>query len=227
MVTIAERLNSAYQRLQDAAEKSSYPHPVRLLAVSKTKPIESIQAAYDYGQRCFGESYVQEAIEKVQYFANTPDMEWHFIGPIQSNKSRPIAEHFHWVQSVDREKIAKRLDEQRPLGMPALQVLIQVNISSDPAKSGCMPDEIASLAKFIASAEKLTLRGLMTITELTDDKNKQLNYFQQMRQCFDTLRVQYPEVDTLSMGMSGDLEQAVQAGSTMVRIGTDIFGQRQ
>ncbi|CCQ09937.1 Hypothetical protein YggS, proline synthase co-transcribed bacterial homolog PROSC [Pseudoalteromonas luteoviolacea B = ATCC 29581] len=227
MVTIAERLNSAYQRLQEAAEKSPYRHPVRLLAVSKTKPITLIQHAYDCGQRCFGESYVQEAIEKVQYFANTPDLEWHFIGPIQSNKSRPIAEHFHWVHSVDREKIAKRLNEQRPKGMPPLQVLIQVNISLDPAKSGCLPTQIENLAQLIVHCDQLTLRGLMTITELTEDKAKQLNYFQQMRQCFDTLRAQYPNVDTLSMGMSGDLEQAVAAGSTMVRIGTDIFGQRQ
>lgn len=227
MVTIAERLNSAYQRLQDAAEKSPYSHPIRLLAVSKTKPIEAIQAAYDYGQRSFGESYVQEAIEKIQYFANSPDMEWHFIGPIQSNKSRPIAEHFQWVQSIDRDKIAKRLNEQRPLGMPKLNVLIQVNISLDPAKSGCLPEQISALAELIHSCERLKLRGLMTITELTDDTAKQLNYFQQMRACFDKLQTKYADVDTLSMGMSGDLEQAIVAGSTMVRIGTDIFGQRQ
>ncbi|MFC3031987.1 YggS family pyridoxal phosphate-dependent enzyme [Pseudoalteromonas fenneropenaei] len=227
MVTIAERLRSAYQRLATAAEKSPHNFPVRLLAVSKTKPAELIQAAYDFGQRSFGESYVQEAIDKIRHFANTPDIEWHFIGPIQSNKSRPIAEHFHWVQSVDREKIAKRLNEQRPASLPPLQVLIQVNISADPAKSGCMPEDIAPLAKLISNCAQLNLRGLMTITEQTDDEAKQLYYFQQMRACFDTLRAQYPEVDTLSMGMSGDLETAVAGGSTMVRIGTDIFGQRQ
>ncbi|KZX00726.1 hypothetical protein JL49_09435 [Pseudoalteromonas luteoviolacea] len=227
MVTIAERLNNAYDRIAKAEQNGQISDPVQLLAVSKTKPIELIQQAYDAGQRLFGESYVQEAVDKVSHFKALRDIEWHFIGPIQSNKSRHIAEHFSWVQSVDRLKIARRLNEQRPTNLKPLNILIQVNISEDVNKSGCVPSELESLAQFISESKQLTLRGLMTITAKTDDSELQQQYFQQMKDCFDKLKAQYPQIDTLSMGMSSDLEPAVAAGATMVRIGTDIFGKRQ
>ncbi|RRS10624.1 YggS family pyridoxal phosphate-dependent enzyme [Pseudoalteromonas sp. J010] len=227
MVTIAERLDNAYGRIEKAKQNCQFSETVQLLAVSKTKPIADIEAAIAAGQTQFGESYVQEAVDKVVHFKDNKALEWHFIGPIQSNKSRLIAENFHWVQSVDREKIARRLNEQRPNNLKPLNVLLQVNISGDDKKSGCHPDDVESLALFIHQCRQLDLRGLMTITEQTNDKQKQLQYFQQMRACFDRLKHQYPQLDTLSMGMSGDLETAITAGSTMVRIGTDIFGKRQ
>lgn len=227
MVTIAERLNNAYDRITKAEQNSHISDPVQLLAVSKTKPIDLIQQAYEAGQRQFGESYVQEAVDKVIHFKQYRDIDWHFIGPIQSNKSRHIAEHFSWVQSVDRIKIARRLSEQRPSNLKPLNILIQVNISGDEKKSGCMLEELTELAEFIDGAKQLTLRGLMTITAQTDDVDQQLQYFEQMKDCFDKLKTQYPHIDTLSMGMSGDLEPAIAAGATMVRIGTDIFGKRQ
>ncbi|ASD67987.1 YggS family pyridoxal phosphate-dependent enzyme [Pseudoalteromonas piscicida] len=227
MVTIAERLDNAYGRIEKAKQNCQFKETVQLLAVSKTKPIADIEAAITAGQTQFGESYVQEAVDKVAYFKQNKALEWHFIGPIQSNKSRLVAENFHWVQSVDREKIARRLNEQRPKNLKPLKVLLQVNISGDENKSGCHPDEVDTLAQFINDCRQLELRGLMTITEQTDDNQKQLQYFQQMRACFDRLKDQYQQLDTLSMGMSGDLETAIAAGSTMVRIGTDIFGKRQ
>jgi pyridoxal phosphate enzyme (YggS family) len=226
MITIAERLGYAYDRVIKAEQNSSYSDPVTLLAVSKTKPISLIEEAYQAGQRQFGESYVQEAVEKIQHLQSKKDIEWHFIGPIQSNKSRHIAEHFSWVQSIDRIKIAKRLNDQRPNNLPPLNVLVQLNISGDQNKSGCQLSELPEIASFINDSRQLTLRGLMTITEKTDDKQKQLQYFQQMKACFDKLKLQYTQVDTLSMGMSQDLEPAIQAGANMVRIGTDIFGKR-
>ncbi|RZG03957.1 YggS family pyridoxal phosphate-dependent enzyme [Pseudoalteromonas sp. CO348] len=227
MVTIAERLDNAYGRIKKAKQNCQFSETVQLLAVSKTKPITDIEAAIAAGQTQFGESYVQEAVNKVAYFKQNKALEWHFIGPIQSNKSRLVAENFHWVQSVDREKIARRLNEQRPTNLKPLKVLLQVNISGDDNKSGCHLNEVDTLAQFINDCRQLELRGLMTITEQTDDKQKQLQYFQQMRACFDRLKDQYQQLDTLSMGMSGDLDTAIAAGSTMVRIGTDIFGKRQ
>ncbi|MGA4607006.1 YggS family pyridoxal phosphate-dependent enzyme [Pseudoalteromonas maricaloris] len=227
MVTIAERLDNAYGRIEKAKQNCQFSETVQLLAVSKTKPIADIEAAIAAGQTQFGESYVQEAVDKVAYFKQNKALEWHFIGPIQSNKSRLVAENFHWVQSVDREKIARRLNEQRPTNLKPLKVLLQVNISGDDNKSGCHPNDVDTLAQFINDCRQLELRGLMTITEQTDDKQKQLQYFQQMRACFDRLKDQYQQLDTLSMGMSGDLDTAIAAGSTMVRIGTDIFGKRQ
>ncbi|MCG7535212.1 YggS family pyridoxal phosphate-dependent enzyme [Pseudoalteromonas sp. OOF1S-7] len=227
MVTIAERLNNAYDRIAKAQQKYATDQEVALLAVSKTKPIALIEQAYAAGQRLFGESYVQEAVDKVRHFDKQKDIEWHFIGPIQSNKSRQIAEHFSWVQSVDRLKIARRLNEQRPTNLMPLKVLIQVNISNDEQKSGCTAHELDELAAYVDGAHQLELRGLMTITAQTDDTQQQLEYFSQMKACFDRLKAQYKQLDTLSMGMSGDLEMAIQGGATMVRIGTDIFGKRQ
>lgn len=227
MVTIAERLTSAYARIAEAAQNSQRnSNDVTLLAVSKTKPATDIMAAYEQGQRQFGESYVQEAVDKIAQLNIFSDIVWHFIGPIQSNKSALVATHFDWVQSVDRLKIAKRLNSQRPETMPALNVLIQVNISDEQAKSGCHPDEIAELAQYIDQCTHLRLRGLMAIPAKSDDINTQVQYFEQLQTCFDKLQIQYPYIDTLSMGMSNDVEAAIAAGSTMVRIGTDIFGTR-
>ncbi|MCF2898909.1 YggS family pyridoxal phosphate-dependent enzyme [Pseudoalteromonas sp. APAL1] len=227
MVTIAERLTSAYARIAQAAKNNQRnEQSINLLAVSKTKPTDDIIAAYEQGQRLFGESYVQEAVTKVAALAEYKDIVWHFIGPIQSNKSALVASHFDWVQSVDRIKIAKRLNEQRPSDKSPLNVLIQVNISLEEAKSGCHPDEVMTLAEFISQCDNLCLRGVMAIPAKTDDTAQQLQYFEQLSACFDKLKAQYPQVDTLSMGMSNDVEAAIAAGSTMVRIGTDIFGQR-
>ncbi|WP_213610609.1 YggS family pyridoxal phosphate-dependent enzyme [Pseudoalteromonas sp.] len=227
MVTIAERLTSAYARIAEATQNAQRnSNDVTLLAVSKTKPVSDIMAAYEQGQRQFGESYVQEAVDKIAQLDTFSDIVWHFIGPIQSNKSALVAANFAWVQSVDRLKIAKRLNSQRPETMPPLNVLIQVNISEEEAKSGCHPDEIAELAQYIDQCTHLRLRGLMTIPAKSDDENTQVQYFEQLQTCFDKLQIQYPYIDTLSMGMSNDVEAAIAAGSTMVRIGTDIFGTR-
>ncbi|WP_405128450.1 YggS family pyridoxal phosphate-dependent enzyme [Pseudoalteromonas sp. PB2-1] len=227
MVTIAERLTSAYARITQAAKNNHRDEQtISLLAVSKTKPVADIISAYQHGQRLFGESYVQEAVEKVAALQDYNEIVWHFIGPIQSNKSALVAANFDWVQSVDRTKIAKRLNEQRPADKAPLNVLIQVNISLEEAKSGCHPDELMTLAEFISQCDNLCLRGVMAIPAKTDDSQLQLQYFEQLSACFDKLKAQYPQVDTLSMGMSNDVEAAIAAGSTMVRIGTDIFGQR-
>ncbi len=227
MVTIAERLTSAYARIAEAAHKAQRnSNDITLLAVSKTKPATDIMAAYEQGQRQFGESYVQEAVDKIAQLDTFSDIVWHFIGPIQSNKSALVAANFAWVQSVDRLKIAKRLNSQRPETMPPLNVLIQVNISEEEAKSGCHPNEIAELAQYIDQCAHLQLRGLMAIPAKSDDANTQIQYFEQLQTCFDKLQTQYPHIDTLSMGMSNDVEAAIAAGSTMVRIGTDIFGTR-
>jgi len=227
MVTIAERLTSAYARIAEAAHKAQRnSNDITLLAVSKTKPATDIMAAYEQGQRQFGESYVQEAVDKIAQLDTFSDIVWHFIGPIQSNKSALVAANFAWVQSVDRIKIAKRLNSQRPETMPPLNVLIQVNISEEEAKSGCHPNEITELAQYIDQCAHLQLRGLMAIPAKSDDANTQIQYFEQLQTCFDKLQTQYPHIDTLSMGMSNDVEAAIAAGSTMVRIGTDIFGTR-
>ncbi|QWF34216.1 YggS family pyridoxal phosphate-dependent enzyme [Pseudoalteromonas sp. SiA1] len=227
MVTIAERLTSAYARIAEAAHKAQRnSNDITLLAVSKTKPATDIMAAYEQGQRQFGESYVQEAVDKIAQLDTFSDIVWHFIGPIQSNKSALVAANFAWVQSVDRLKIAKRLNSQRPETMPPLNVLIQVNISEEEAKSGCHPNEITELAQYIDQCAHLQLRGLMAIPAKSDDANTQIQYFEQLQTCFDKLQTQYPHIDTLSMGMSNDVEAAIAAGSTMVRIGTDIFGTR-
>jgi len=227
MVTIAERLTSAYARIAEAAHKAQRnSNDITLLAVSKTKPATDIMAAYEQGQRQFGESYVQEAVDKIAQLDTFSDIVWHFIGPIQSNKSALVAANFDWVQSVDRIKIAKRLDSQRPDDKPPLNILIQVNISNEEAKSGCRRDEIDELANFINQCEHLTLRGLMAIPAKSDKLDTQIQSFEQLQTCFDKLKTQYPQVDTLSMGMSNDVEAAISAGSTMVRVGTDIFGTR-
>jgi pyridoxal phosphate enzyme (YggS family) len=199
---------------------------VRLLAVSKTWPAASVGEAIAAGQRAFGENYVQEAIDKKAELASLspdPGLEWHFIGPLQSNKTRLVAENFAWVHSVDRLKIAERLSAQRPPELAALQICLQVNVSGEASKSGCDPDQVATLARTLATLPGLRLRGLMAIPEPSDDPLKQRQQFAILRRLRDSLPL---ELDTLSMGMSHDLEAAIMEGSTLLRIGTAIFGQR-
>lgn len=228
MVTIAERLKTAYDEIAQAAKKTARnDEKITLVAVSKKKPLEDIVEAYAQGHREFAESYVQEGVDKVLALKETNDLVWHFIGPIQSNKSKLVAEHFDWVQSIDREKIARRLNEQRPTNMKPIQVLLQVNIDDDDNKSGCQVAQLDELADFVASCEQLNLRGLMAIPKKSDDYQQQFESFKQLHTCFDKLKARYPHIDTLSMGMSGDIEPAIAAGSTMVRMGTAIFGARE
>lgn len=230
MTSIKQNINQITLQIENSVKKCArHPNSVQLLAVSKTKPIKLLEQAMAVGQRAFGENYVQEGVEKVQYFqSNHADiaLEWHFIGPIQSNKTRPIAEHFDWVHSVDRLKIAQRLNEQRPNNLGELNVLIQVNISSEESKSGTTSEEVMELAAAINEMPNLTLRGLMSIPANVSNYDEQLAAFTQLASIQNQLRAQYPQVDTLSMGMSGDMDAAIEAGSTMVRIGTAIFGTR-
>lgn len=194
---------------------------VALLAVSKKQPVEKIRDAYDAGQRLFGENYLQEALQKMAELADC-DIEWHFIGPIQSNKTRKIAENFHWVQSVDSVKIAKRLSDQRPEEMPPLNICLEVNISGEASKSGVTPDAVAALAQAISGLPNLKLRGLMAIPAPGDPATD----FRRLREQWESLKAQGYEMDILSMGMSADFEQAIAEGSNMIRIGAAIFGNR-
>ncbi|MCX8573428.1 MULTISPECIES: YggS family pyridoxal phosphate-dependent enzyme [unclassified Gilliamella] len=206
------------------------PKTIELIAVSKTKPVTLITEAIDAGQLAFGENYVQEGVEKINYFQkampNCP-LIWHFIGPLQSNKSKLVAEHFDWMHTIDRFKIAQRLSDQRPANMAKLNVLIQVNISQEATKSGVKPEEVFDLAHQIITLPNLCLRGLMAIPEVEDDFDKQFIIFSKMTALLQQLKIDIPCVDTLSMGMSGDMKAAILAGSTMVRIGTAIFGERK
>lgn len=228
---IKQNLQHIQQSITNIAQQCERnPNTIKLLAVSKTKPIEQIDQAIQAGQRLFGENYVQEGIEKIIYYQqNRPNigLEWHFIGPLQSNKTKLVAEHFDWVQTIDRFKIAQRLSDQRARHLPPLNVLIQVNISKEDSKSGVSPGEIKLLAEQITSLPNLQLRGLMAIPKAEIDRNKQIVAFEKMYDCYQTLQQSFPNIDTLSMGMSDDLASAINAGSTMVRIGTAIFGARQ
>jgi pyridoxal phosphate enzyme (YggS family) len=202
---------------------------VKLLAVSKTFPAEAVVEAMASGQRAFGENYLQEGLDKMQEVARLqPDtpVEWHFIGPIQSNKTRPIASNFQWVHTVERLKIAQRLSEQRPEELGPLDICIQVNISGEASKSGAGEDELPELARQVAALPNLRLRGLMAIPEATQDEAQQRAAFARLRMLFETLRGQGLALDTLSMGMSGDLKAAVAEGATIVRVGSAIFGAR-
>lgn len=225
---IAENLQQVRERIASSAalcERS--PEEVTLLAVSKTKPAGAIEEAIAAGQLAFGENYVQEGVEKVAAFAaHQPPLVWHFIGPLQSNKSRLVAENFDWCHTLDRLKIAQRLNEQRPENLAPLQVLIQVNISDEQSKSGITLDEIPELADAIAAMPRLTLRGLMAIPAAESEYSRQLDVFRQLTEAFNRLKLSHPEIDTLSMGMTDDMPAAIAAGSTMVRIGTAIFGAR-
>jgi pyridoxal phosphate enzyme (YggS family) len=231
MTTIADRISIAQSRINQAAQNCSRSSgEISLLAVSKTKPISDIIAAYQAGQRQFGENYVQEGETKINALqADYPDIEWHFIGPLQSNKTKIVAEHFDWMHTLSRGKIAQRLHEQRPSNKSPLNVCIQVNISQEESKSGINSADfadVATLALTIASLPHLKLRGLMAIPTATDDVQLQQQEFSQLKQLFEQLKQQYPSVDTLSMGMSGDMDIAIANGSTMVRIGSAIFGER-
>jgi hypothetical protein len=230
MSVIAQNLQAVQARIAQAARAVSRdPHEVSLLAVSKTFGAEDIAAAIAAGQRAFGENYLQEALDKMAalstMLADTP-ITWHFIGPIQSNKTRPIAEHFDWVHSVDREKVAQRLADQRPEHLPPLNVCVQVNVSGEASKSGASFNEAAAIARTVANLPRLRLRGLMAIPEPTNDVAQQRAAFRQLRELYDALRAEGLPLDTLSMGMSGDLEAAIAEGATIVRVGTAIFGQR-
>ncbi|MBQ1783063.1 MAG: YggS family pyridoxal phosphate-dependent enzyme [Gammaproteobacteria bacterium] len=226
MTEVAARLQGCQRRLTLAALATHRnATEITLLAVSKTKSADAIREAAAAGQRQFGESYVQESIDKILLLVDL-GLTWHFIGPLQSNKSRPVAEHFDWVQSLDRLKIAERLSQQRPRHRGPLQVCIQVNISNEPQKAGVSVDELPAFAAAVRALPGLQLRGLMAIPEPSSDPLQQRQPFARMRALFDDLRQTDHQIDTLSMGMSDDLEAAVAEGSTMVRIGTAIFGSR-
>lgn len=227
MTTIISALQAVKQRLESAALRAGrVPQDIRLLAVSKTFPAEAIREAFQAGQSAFGESYVQEALGKIAALADLP-LEWHFIGPLQSNKTRLVAGHFDWVHSVDRAKIADRLAEARPAGLPPLQVCLEVNVSGEASKSGVAPQELEALAAHVRALPHLQLRGLMAIPAATDDTALQRRQFRAVHELLDQLNRKNFQLDTLSMGMSNDLESAIAEGATIVRIGSAIFGVRQ
>ena len=226
MSAIANRLQAVKARLAAAAAATGRPpEDVALLAVSKTWPLDCVLDAAAAGQTAFGENYVQEGVDKTIASADR-GLEWHFIGPLQSNKSRPVAEHFAWVHSIDRLKIAERLSAQRPAELPPLQVCVQVNVSGEASKSGCAPAETLALCRAVAALPRLQLRGLMAIPEPVDDAAAQRAPFRRLRELRDAVSAAGIPLDTLSMGMSHDLEAAVAEGATIVRVGTAIFGER-
>lgn len=227
---ITNNLAEIRQQLQILAEESQHGQSVRLLAVSKKHSPEAIKTAIAAGQMHFGENYVQEAVDKINQLREhvSEPVQWHFIGPVQSNKTREIAQHFHWVQSVEREKIARRLNEQRPDDLEQLNVLLQVNIDDDDNKAGLTPEQVETLAEYVFNCSKLKLRGLMTILKAGTTEEQRKQSFQHMFRLYEQLQQAYGEqIDTLSMGMSGDMRQAVLEGANMVRIGTAIFGERE
>jgi len=230
MSVIRQNLQAVQRRIDEAADNAQRPAgSIALLAVSKTFGADAVIDAASTGQRAFGENYLQEALDKMASVqAERPDLmlEWHFIGPIQSNKTRPIATHFDWVHSVDREKIAQRLSDQRPADLPPLNICLQVNISGEASKSGMMPEEVIAAAHNIAAMPHLRLRGLMAIPEAESDPQQQRVPFRQVHALFERLRADGLPIDTLSMGMSGDLDAAIAEGATIVRIGSAIFGTR-
>ena len=226
-------LSSSWQRVHDrigAASQASgrSPGSVQLLAVSKTFPADAVAAVAALGQRDFGENYVQEGVDKIVALKSVAGLVWHCIGPLQSNKTRLVAEHFDWVHSVDRLKIAQRLSEQRPAHLPPLQVCLQVNIDGGPTKAGVSPSDALALAQAVAALPRLVLRGVMTIPDPVAGFDAQVALHAQAKRLFEELQTALglPHFDTLSMGMSADLEAAVQAGSTLVRVGTAVFGAR-
>ena len=229
MSDIAVRLQAVKTRIAAAARAAGRdPASVLLLAVSKTKPLADVLAAAEAGQRAFGENYVQEGVDKIVATADRA-FDWHFIGPLQSNKTRLVAEHFAWVHSVDRLKLAERLSAQRPAHLPPLQVCVQVNVSGEASKSGCVPAETLDLCRAVAALPRLTLRGLMAIPEPADDAEAQRRPCRELRRLFETVRaagIGGADFDTLSMGMTHDLEAAIAEGATIVRVGTAIFGER-
>jgi pyridoxal phosphate enzyme (YggS family) len=228
MTMIGDKLQQVRTRIVTACTAAGRdPASVRLLAVSKTFDADAVRSAHAAGQRAFGENYVQEGVAKIEALADLrAQLEWHCIGPLQSNKTRVVAAHFDWVHSIDRLKIAERLAEQRPAGLPPLQVCLQVNVDGGANKSGVAPEDALALAQAVAALPRLRLRGLMAIPEPAPDFASQRALFLRAAAVFEQIRGAGIEVDTLSLGMSADLEAAVAAGSTMVRVGTAIFGQR-
>lgn len=226
--TIADRLAKVTARIQAAAAAAGRDaQTVHLIAVSKTQTAAAIAQAYRWGQRAFGENYLQEALEKRAELQQLADIEWHFIGPIQSNKTRAIAENFAWVHSIDREKVAQRLNDQRPENLPTLQVCLQVNIDDEDTKSGVSLADLLALAKAVSELPRLQLRGLMAIPAAANTPKEQHAAFARLRAALEQLNRAGLQLDTLSMGMSGDMEAAIAEGATLVRVGTDIFGPRQ
>lgn len=224
--TIAQNIRSLQMLIRDAEKKySRLPGSVQLLAVSKTRPVEDVRAAFAENQLSFGENYLQDALSKVQAIQE-PNIEWHFIGPIQSNKTRQIAENFSWVHTVDRLKIAQRLSDQRDPQQKPLNICIQVNTSGESSKSGVSTESALVLAQQIKQLPNVELRGLMTIPAPSNDFTEQRQPFRLLRELKDEIQSKGIELDTLSMGMSNDMEAAIAEGSTMVRIGTAIFGAR-
>lgn len=218
MTTVASRWKRIYAEILQIAS-----HPITVIAVSKQQPITKLDAAFTAGLRNFGESYVQEALNKMENWPKCSEVVWHFIGPIQSNKTKHIATHFDWVQSVDRAKIAHRLSAQRPAHLPPLNVLIQVNISGESTKSGVKPHEVMALAQTVSELPRLRLRGLMTIPA----PEAPIAQWQAMQNLFHQLSARFATCDTLSMGMSKDYATAIRYGATMIRLGTALFGPRQ
>jgi pyridoxal phosphate enzyme (YggS family) len=226
MNNLKANLHNVCTRVERACEKAGRdPAEIRILAVSKRHSSSRIRELHALGQDAFGENYVQEALAKQAELADL-DIQWHFIGPLQSNKTREVAEHFDWVQSADRSKIIRRLAEQRPQHLPALNVCVQVNIDREPQKSGVLPEQAEALMKYVQSLPSLRLRGLMTIPRMGSEQYDPTQSYGRMRDLFRDLQGSGFDMDTLSMGMSADLESAILMGSTMVRIGTDLLGQR-
>jgi PLP dependent protein len=241
MSSIADNLQGVKRRItaaiaaRDQAHSTIKSAPIRLIAVSKTKPANAIRTAFEAGQHDFGENYVQEAVAKIIELSDLRDLKktenesitWHLIGPLQSNKAKLAAHYFDWVQSVDREKIAATLNANRDVAQARLNVLIQVNISGEESKGGITLDETPRLAEFIASQPRLTLRGLMSIVENTTNEQALREQFQLMAKCYLMLQTRFDTIDTLSLGMSEDFPLAIMEGSTMIRVGRAIFGERQ
>ena len=224
--SIAENLAQVHAQIQAACQAAGRPDSsVRLLAVSKTWGADAVRAAHAAGQTAFGDNYIQEAVDKITALHDLP-LEWHCIGPIQSNKTRLVAEHFDWVHSIDRLKIAQRLSEQRPAHLPPLQVCIQVNVDGGATKSGVAPQDLPALAQAVVALPRLQLRGLMTIPEAAESPEAARAVHRRARQLLEALQAQGLALDTLSMGMSADMEAAILEGSTLVRVGTAIFGKR-
>lgn len=231
MSTLTKQLTNVLSQIEQAAVAANRDsHEIKLLAVSKTKPAEQVKLAYAAGQRRFGENYVQEGIEKIQALRQDADIadpiEWHFIGPLQSNKTKLVAENFDWVQSIDRLKIAQRLSNQRPTELPPLNICLQVNISGEASKSGTTLSQVIELASQVSELPGLKLRGVMAIPAPSDDLQELNDSFVQLHRLYLQLQQTYPDMDTLSMGMSDDMSVAIANGSTMVRVGTAIFGAR-
>ena len=226
-LTIEQRLHAVLGHISQAEQRFTRTGgSVQLLAVSKTRPASDIREAWQVGQKMFGENYLQEALEKIEQLADC-DIEWHFIGPIQSNKTKEIAQNFSWVHSVDRLKIARRLSEQRPVHLPPLSICLQINVDNEATKSGVLATEAIALAKEIQALPNLHLRGLMAIPTASSDFETQRDAFKRVRVLFEQIQQSGINLDTLSMGMTNDLEAAIAEGATIVRIGTAIFGPRE